>query len=131
VAFHRRRLLEETRLMDEQAYEYQDFLADFSGEYHRLDEAEQQSCLQPGPVPECYAPGQALAEMLLNQGARGIVYASVRRQGGTCIACFRPALVFHPRRGGRYSIAVKAGQVGFRAEPVAVGAVKPGPVLVV
>jgi hypothetical protein len=131
VAFHRRRLLQETRFMDEQAYDYQDFLADFSGDYHRLDEAEQQSCLQPAPVPQCYAPGQALAETLLHQGARGIVYASVRNQGGTCIACFRPALVFHPRRGGRYSVAVKAGEAGFRVEPVAAGAVKPGPVLLV
>lgn len=129
VAFHGRRLLEETRFLDEQTCDYQDFLADFSGDYHRLDEAEQQACLQPAPVPECYAPGQALAEMLLNQGARGIVYPSVRNQGGTCIACFRPALVFHPRRGGRYSIAVKAGEAGFRAEPMAAGAVKPGPVL--
>ena len=118
VSFHMRRLLKETRFAGEQANEYQEFLADFSGDYHLLDEAEQQSCLQPGPVPQCYAPGQALAETLIHQGSQGIVYASVRNPGGTCLACFRPALVFHPRRGGRYSIAVKASQSGFRVERV-------------
>jgi hypothetical protein len=29
--------------------------------------------------------------------------------GGTCIACFPPALVFHPRRGKRYKITAAAG----------------------
>jgi len=32
-------------------------------------------------------------------GAQGIVYASVRRAGGTCAACFRPAVVMNVRRG--------------------------------
>ena len=121
VAFHRRRLLEETRFTGEQTYDYQDFLADFSGEFHHLNEAEQKACLEPDPVPQCYAPGQALAEMLLYQGAQGIVYASVRNPGGTCIVCFRPALIFHPRRGKRYRIAVTAGQTGFRVQPSAAG----------
>jgi hypothetical protein len=116
VAFHRRRLLEETHFSGEQAYDYQDFLADFSGEYHRLDEAEQKSCLEPEPIPQCYASGQALAEALLHQGAQGIVYSSVRNPGGTCIACFRPALIFHPRKAKRYRIAVTAGKTGFRIE---------------
>ena len=119
VAFHRRRLLEETRFADEQAFEYQDFLADFSGEFHRLDEAEQKNCLDPEPIPPCYASGQALAEMLLYQGAQGIVYASVRNPGGTCIVCFRPALIFHPRRGRRYRISVTPGSKDFRMQPIA------------
>jgi hypothetical protein len=36
------------------------------------------------------------------QGRFGLmadVYPSVRHPSDTCIACFRPALVFHPRRG--------------------------------
>jgi hypothetical protein len=37
------------------------------------------------------------------------VYASVRRPSGSCIACFRPALVFHPRRGQKYRVTVQAG----------------------
>jgi hypothetical protein len=30
----------------------------------------------------------------------------------TCIACFRPALVFHPRRGQQYQITVDAAVEG-------------------
>ena len=36
---------------------------------------------------------------LLNQGSAGVIYPSVRHRGGTCLACFRPALVVNVRRG--------------------------------
>ncbi len=121
VAYHCRRLLEDTRFSGEQSFDYQDFLADFSGEYHRLEAAEQKSCLEPEPVPQCYMPGQALAELLLHQGAQGIVYPSVRNPCGTCIVCFRPALIFHPRRGKRYRIAVSAGIERFRMDVITAG----------
>ena len=85
------------------------FLADFSGQFHFLDDSEREQCLQPGPIPQCYGPSQALANSLLFSGSSGIVYPSVRRLGGTCIACFRPALVFHPRRAKFHSITVAAG----------------------
>jgi hypothetical protein len=35
-------------------------------------------------------------------GALGVVYPSVRRRGGTCLACFRPALVANVRKGATY-----------------------------
>jgi hypothetical protein len=109
VAFHKRRFLEDARLMGLANFQYQDFLADFSGEYSHLDDVDRESCLQPEPIPQCYRPGQALANTLLYAGANGIVYPSVRSAGGTCIACFRPALVFHPRRAALYSLSVGAG----------------------
>lgn len=109
VAFHKRRFLAEGRIQGRHAFDYMEFLADFSGEFHTLDVAEQESCLQPGPVPQCYSASQALAIKLLFEGSYGIVYPSVRRQSGTCIACFRPALVFHPRRGGKYRLSVEVG----------------------
>ena len=108
VSFHKRRFLEEGRIPGEHVFEYIDFLADFSGEFHRLDARESDLCLLPGPVPECYAASQALAKLLLYAGSSGVVYPSVRRQEGTCIACFRPALVFHPRRSNTYSLRVQA-----------------------
>jgi hypothetical protein len=108
VAFHKRRFLREGRIAGRYAFEYVDFLADFSGRYHQLDQAEQASCLQPDPVPQCYAASQALASGLLLEGSNGIVYPSVRKHGGTCVACFRPAMVFHPRRGGRYRLKLSA-----------------------
>jgi hypothetical protein len=35
----------------------------------------------------------------LHQGSAGVIYPSVRHRGGTCLACFRPALVVNVRRG--------------------------------
>jgi len=109
VGFHRRRFLADGRIQGQHAFEYIDFLADFSGEFHTLEAAELESCLQPDPVPECYGASQALANKLLFEGSNGIVYPSVRRHSGRCIACFRPALVFHPRRGHKYRLSIEAG----------------------
>ena len=108
VAFHKRRFLKEGRIAGKLSFDYVDFLADFHGEFHRLDDTEAQTCLQPEPVPQCYVPSQMLAVTLLYQGSSGIVYQSVRRPGGTCIACFRPALVVYPRRDRSYRITVEA-----------------------
>jgi RES domain-containing protein len=108
VAFHKRRFLQDARFKGRQTFDYADFLADFAGRFYTLDEAEQTDCLEPGPVPQCYAASQALANVLLVSGSSGIVYPSVRHVGGTCIACFRPALVHNPRRGKVYGISVAA-----------------------
>lgn len=39
---------------------------------------------------------------LFEEGSLGVVYPSVRHSGGTCIACFRPALVMNVRKGPTY-----------------------------
>ena len=49
--------------------------------------------------PNSYRASQRLAADLLHRGSAGIVYPSVRHKGGTCIACFRPALVSNVRQG--------------------------------
>lgn len=113
VAFHKRRFLEDARINEPFTYDYVDYLADFSGEFHYLDKEEKQKCLQAEPIPVCYAESQALALKLLHEGSNGIVYPSVRYPSGTCIACFRPALVFNPRKGADYKITVQAGQQSF------------------
>lgn len=109
VGFHKRRFLADGRIQVPHAFDYIDFMADFSGLFHTLDVAEQESCLQPDPVPQCYSAPQILANQLLFEGSNGIVYPSVRRPSGICIACFRPALVFHPRRGQKFRLRVEAG----------------------
>lgn len=109
VGYHKRMFLKDARIAARLSFDYQDFLADFSGEFHFLDQGERERCLQPGPLPQCYAASQALALSFLYAGASGIVYPSVRHEGGMCVACFRPALVFHPRRGKGYCISVAAG----------------------
>jgi hypothetical protein len=53
-------------------------------------------------APDSYVASQALAEVLMDAGALGVVYPSVRRTGGTCIACFRPAIVANVRRAATY-----------------------------
>jgi len=85
--------------MDEEAVTYDDYLADFSAEFHDLRKDKTfADCLDPGS----YVASQALAEALLDSGGLGIVYPSVRRKTGICIACFRPALVMHVRKDVTY-----------------------------
>jgi hypothetical protein len=119
VAFHKRRFLKDGRIEGRHGFDYIDFLSDFSGEFHTLEAAELESCLQPAPVPQCYGASQAVANKLLFEGSNGIVYPSVRRHSGTCIACFRPALVFHPRRGQKYRLSVEAATNSVESEVLA------------
>jgi RES domain-containing protein len=100
VAYHRQLWLEETAWEEEDAAEYVDYLADFRVEFHDLRESkEHAACLSP----TSYAASRALAAQLLELGSAGIVYPSVRHRGGTCIACFRPVLVMHVRKGYLYT----------------------------
>jgi len=81
---------------------YQALLADFSSDFHDLRNAAScADCLDPGS----YIASQALAEYLLELGSMGIVYPSVRRPGGTNLACFRPALVGNVRRAAAYQLS--------------------------
>lgn len=109
AGFHKRRFLADGRIEGRYTFEYVDLLADFSGEFHSLSATEQKSCLKRAPIPECYRASQALANKLLFEGSNGIVYPSVRRPPGKCVACFRPALVFHPRRGQGYLLTLETG----------------------
>ena len=98
IAWHKTVELLEVGWLEESLV-YDDFLADFGGAYHDIrGDATFGSCLDPGS----YLDSQALAETLLERGSPGIVYPSARREGGTCLACFRPALVGNVRRGARY-----------------------------
>jgi RES domain-containing protein len=98
VAFHKAvQLAEIGRFEDDVTLD--DYLADFSGEFHDLrDSIAGIDWLDP----DSYVESQALAERLLDAGSLGIVYPSVRRAGGTCLACFRPALVTNVRKGTTY-----------------------------
>ena len=44
---------------------------------------------------------------LLAAGSAGIVYPSVRRANGTCLVCFRPALVTNVRTGEAIEITIE------------------------
>jgi len=95
VAFHKTvQLAEIGRFEDEVTFD--DYQADFSGEFHDLRLAP---AFADYLNPSSYVESQAFAERLLDEGSLGIVYPSVRNAGGTCIVCFRPALVTHVRKG--------------------------------
>ncbi len=99
---------------DEDVSDYDDWLADFRSSFHVLDPAEKfRECLQPEPVPQCYAASQRMARRLLERQSNGLVYQSVRRREGGCLVCFRPALVYNPRRRERFEIEFKASGAGY------------------
>jgi hypothetical protein len=71
------------------------YLADFHSPFH--DVRAKVGRNQPFHDPSSYSASQALAGDLLATGSNGILYRCVRRKGGECIACFRPALVANVR----------------------------------
>jgi RES domain len=98
VAFHKWVELVEVNWLEE-SVSYDEFLADFSAELHDLrGEGGYKDCLDP----ESYVASQSLAANLLQAGSLGVVYPSVRKRGGTCLACFRPVLVMNVRKGATY-----------------------------
>lgn len=50
--------------------------------------------------PDDYSPSQAYAKPLRDRGEWGLVYRSVRHEGGECIAAFKPQAVSIPTAGG-------------------------------
>jgi RES domain len=102
VAYHKKKELQEIHWQEKETFTYVDFLADFRGKFHDVrNDPSFKKCLDP----ESYGVSQQLARDLLAAGSAGVVYDSVRHKTGTCIACFRPALVNNVRKGRSLSIA--------------------------
>jgi RES domain-containing protein len=100
VAFHRSVELAEIDWRAEEVATYDDYLADFSAEFHDLRHDQRfATCLDA----DTYKASQKLGQRLLDRGSLGVVYPSVRRPSGTCLACFRPAVVSNVRRDGQYA----------------------------
>jgi hypothetical protein len=98
VGFHKSVQLAEIGRFDD-TVTYDDFLADFTAMFHDLRRARGfRACLDPAS----YVASQELAERLLDADSLGVIYPSVRHEGGTCVACFRPALVSNVRSAGTY-----------------------------
>lgn len=104
MAFHKVQELQEIDWQDEEVVTYADYLADFRADFHDIRaDSEFTKCLDPGS----YQSSQRLARELLKAGSHGIVYPSVRHKDGTCLACFRPALVINVRRGPTVALTFK------------------------
>ncbi len=114
IAYHRARQLANIGWKEEERSTCDDYLADFTTEFHDLRSPDLsgaarpfQKFLKPEPVPVCYVESQQLARQLLASKSNGLIYPSVRNSGGTCIACFRPALVYHVRREARIELRLQ------------------------
>ena len=109
VLFHKEIEYAEIGWTEREEVQYDDYLADFSAPFHDLraealitsgDAQEFDACLDP----VSYVASQQLAAELLLAGSLGVLYPSVRRPGGTCLACFRPSVVANVRKGMRYQL---------------------------
>jgi RES domain-containing protein len=108
VAFHKTVEYQEIGRFDD-SVSYQALLADFSAEFHDLRPALAGGEAGANPFGACldprsYIASQQLAATLLEAGSMGVVFPSVRRAGGTNLACFRPALVGNVRKGASYRL---------------------------
>ena len=110
VAFHKSEQLREVGWKFEETSTYDDYLADFAANFHDLRglSSRLRKYLKPSPIPQCYRDSQQLAADLMMRGSNGIVFPSVRHVGGTCVVCFRPALVYHVRRAARIEVCLHA-----------------------
>lgn len=95
IAHHKATEYSEINRFDD-SVTYDAYLGDFSAIFHDLD--GNRECLDP----DRYGASQILAQKYLDSGSLGIIYPSVRHAGGTCVACFRPALVGNVRRDAGY-----------------------------
>ncbi|MEX0693840.1 MAG: RES family NAD+ phosphorylase [Rhodospirillales bacterium] len=72
------------------------YAVDLDGEVHDL---RGQKAAQPLVYHrDHYGAGQQLAKTLRKDGSNGIAYDSVRREGGECVAIFRPRLLSNGRQ---------------------------------
>ncbi|MGA9133517.1 MAG: RES family NAD+ phosphorylase [Candidatus Sulfotelmatobacter sp.] len=95
MAFHKAPELREINWREPETFTFDDYLADFRSDFHDIrGDADHGECLDPNS----YISSQGLARELLASGSAGIVYPSVRRPDGTCLVCFRPALVTNVRQ---------------------------------
>jgi RES domain-containing protein len=92
VAFHLAREL--VRVNDCNAVvDYAEMFASFAGEFVDLRSvAPRPACLHPDPAIG-YPAGNVLADTIRGEGHNGIIYPSVRHEGGTCLVALWPAAV--------------------------------------
>jgi RES domain-containing protein len=100
IVFHKTVEYQEIGRFDD-SVTYQTMLADFTSTFHDLRAVRGFArCLDPNS----YVTSQQLAAHLLEAGSMGVIFPSVRRDGGTNLACFRPALVGNVRKGQAYRL---------------------------
>jgi RES domain len=99
VLFHKGVEFAEIDWKEREEIQYDDYLADFTAPFHDLRGLEDDAL-----SPTSYVRSQQLTVELMELGSLGIVYPSVRRESGTCIACFRPSIVANVRKSTPYRL---------------------------
>jgi hypothetical protein len=99
VLFHKSVEFAEIDWKEREEILYDDYLADFTAPFHDLRGIKDDAL-----SPTSYVRSQQVAVELMELGSLGIVYPSVRREGGTCLACFRPAVVANVRKSTPYRL---------------------------
>lgn len=104
VAWHRTRELGYTGWYQDRA-RYVELLADFIGGFHDITDEPAHPALNADPALG-YPRGQTLAEGLRRDGARGLIYPSVRAPapGGKCLVCFEPNAIQNVRPGASWDL---------------------------
>ncbi|MBR0666419.1 RES family NAD+ phosphorylase [Roseomonas hellenica] len=85
---------------------YRTYTADLAGSY--LDIRGQQALRADVYAPDSYAASQALGEAVRASGGAGILYDSVRHQGGTNIVAHRPRNILNIAQADHWDVAVEA-----------------------
>jgi len=83
--------------------DYGEMLASMSGLFVDLRPVPQHTSLDPDPAIG-YPAGNAIAAMARAEGHNGIIYPSVRHEGGTCIAALWPNVVQSVVQGSLYRL---------------------------
>jgi hypothetical protein len=94
VVYHRTLELAEIGVLETRV-QMRLYQADFHAVFHDVRANAPENT--PYHDPTSYTASQALARRLLADGSNGVMYRSVRHQGGGCLACFRPALLENVR----------------------------------
>jgi len=107
VGFHLTRALADAGDFDA-VVEYGEMIASMSGVFVDLRTTPAHPALDPDPAAG-YPAGNALAAQARADGHNGIIYPSVRHQGGTCIAALWPNVVQSVVQGAMYRLTWAGG----------------------
>jgi RES domain-containing protein len=117
IAFHMSEFLGHAGVYDAVA-DYAEMFCSISGEFLDLSATPDHPALSPDKALG-YSEGNRLALEARRAGLNGIVYPSVRHQGGTCFAILRPAAVQSVRQGDIWRLTWKG-----KPEPVVEGPIR-------
>jgi len=107
VVYHRTAELAEVGVFDARV-QMRLYRAEFDAVFHDVRARVPANSAYHDPVS--YSASQQLGRQLLAEGSNGVIYRSVRYEGGECLACFRPALVANVRSGAHFEYRWEGGR---------------------